>query len=259
MKVTATYSIKGGVGKTSTAVNLAALAAEAGHRTLLWDLDPQGAATFLFRVRPKVKGGGKGLVKGTSEMLDAVKATDLESLDLLPADFSYRNLDLALDGRKDPTRHLRRLLATVEDDYDLVVLDCAPSASLVSENVIRTADLLVVPLIPAPLSIRTLDQLVDFVASVPGRSPEILAFLSMIDRRRSLHRQIGDELSLRPQTSAAQIPYAAAVEMMGVERRPLVVAAPRQAAARAYRVLWGEVADQLWPAKGVSTPGSTLS
>ena len=64
MKVLATYSIKGGVGKTSAAVNLGALAARDGVRTLVWDLDPQGAASFLFRVKPKVKGGGKQLVRG---------------------------------------------------------------------------------------------------------------------------------------------------------------------------------------------------
>ena len=59
VKIVATYSIKGGVGKTSAAVNLGALAARDGRRTLLWDLDPQGAASFLFRVKPKVKGGGR--------------------------------------------------------------------------------------------------------------------------------------------------------------------------------------------------------
>ena len=64
MKVVATYNIKGGVGKTSTAVNIAYLAARDGLRTLIWDLDPQGSATYLFRVKPKVKGGGKALVAG---------------------------------------------------------------------------------------------------------------------------------------------------------------------------------------------------
>ena len=70
MKVVATYNIKGGVGKTSTAVNLAYLAARDGLRTLLWDLDPQGSATYLFRVKPKVKGGGKALVAGKRTLDD---------------------------------------------------------------------------------------------------------------------------------------------------------------------------------------------
>ena len=100
MKVYATYNIKGGVGKTTTAVNLAYLAAASGRRTLLWDLDPQAAATFLFRVKPRVKGGSRGLVSGKRPVDDAVKATDFKDLDLLPADFSYRNMDLELDDVK---------------------------------------------------------------------------------------------------------------------------------------------------------------
>ena len=115
MKVVATYSIKGGVGKTSAAVNLAALAARDGRRTLLWDLDPQGAASFLLRVKPKVKGGGAKLVRGRRDPLDVLKGTDVEGLDLLPADFSYRHLDLVLDKSKQPLRGLGRVLAPLAD------------------------------------------------------------------------------------------------------------------------------------------------
>ena len=110
MKVLATYNIKGGVGKTSAAVNLAAMGARDGLRTLLWDLDPQGAASYLFRVRPKVKGGGRKLVRGRSDVADLLRGTDVEGLDLLPADFSYRHMDLALDSRKRPTQRLREVL-----------------------------------------------------------------------------------------------------------------------------------------------------
>ena len=98
MKIYATYNIKGGVGKTTAAVNLAYLSAADGYRTLLWDLDPQGAASFLFRIKPRVKGGGKALIRGTKALDDAIKGTDFENLDLLPADFTYRNMDLLLDG-----------------------------------------------------------------------------------------------------------------------------------------------------------------
>ena len=72
MKIYATYNIKGGVGKTSTAVNLAHLAAESGYNVLLWDLDPQGAATYMFRVRPKVKGGGQALVDENRALVKAL-------------------------------------------------------------------------------------------------------------------------------------------------------------------------------------------
>jgi chromosome partitioning protein len=96
MKIYATYNIKGGVGKTTAAVNLAHLSAADGQRTLLWDLDPQGAASFLFRIKPRVKGGGKALIRGTKTLEGAIKGTDFDNLDLLPADFTYRNMDLLL-------------------------------------------------------------------------------------------------------------------------------------------------------------------
>ncbi len=76
MSVFATYNIKGGVGKTAAAVNLAWLSAQEGARTLVWDLDPQGAASFYFRIEPKVKGGGKGLVQGKRDAHKVIKWTD---------------------------------------------------------------------------------------------------------------------------------------------------------------------------------------
>ncbi|MBV9002333.1 MAG: AAA family ATPase, partial [Solirubrobacterales bacterium] len=122
--VLASYNIKGGVGKTSAAVNLAYLAARDGATTLLWDLDPQGASTYLLRVRPKVKGGGRRLVRGKTDATARIKGTDYERLDLLPADFSYRHMDLHLDAAKRPTRRLARVLAPLAPDYDYVFLDC---------------------------------------------------------------------------------------------------------------------------------------
>ena len=194
MKIFATYNIKGGVGKTATAVNLGYLAARDGYRVLLWDLDPQGAASFLFRIKPRVKGGGKALIHGTRPLDAAIKGTDYDGLDLLPADFTYRNLDLLLDAAKRPERRLASLLAPLKSEYDAVFLDCPPSISLLSESVLHAADLLLVPLIPTTLSVRTLDQLTEFVAGFNGHRPDVLAFFSMIDRRKRLHLQIAAEL-----------------------------------------------------------------
>jgi chromosome partitioning protein len=238
VKTLATYSIKGGVGKTSAAVNLGALAAAEGLRTVLWDLDPQGAASYLFRIRPKVKGGGRKLIRG-KDPLAVMKGTDVEGLDLLPADFSYRNLDLELDRRKKPLAGVMRVLAQLEDDYDLAILDCPPSISLVSENVFSAADLLLVPLVPATLSVRTLEQLRAFLAGVEPPVPEVLAFFSMVDRRKRLHRDLVESLPAElPGVAEVAIPNASVVELMGLRREPVVTSAPSHVAAEAYDALW---------------------
>lgn len=85
MKIIASYNIKGGVGKTATAVNLAYLAAAQGLRTLVWDLDPQGAASFYFRIKPRVKKGARGLIEKKRALDEVIKSTDYARLDLIPA------------------------------------------------------------------------------------------------------------------------------------------------------------------------------
>jgi chromosome partitioning protein len=245
--VIAVYNIKGGVGKTSAAVNLAWLAADGGARVLLWDLDPQGATTFLLRIKPKVKGGARKLVNGRSDPAALLKGTDNERLDLLPADFSYRNMDLALDETKRPTRGLKRVLAPLADDYDYVFLDCPPAISLASESVFAAADVLLVPLIPTPLSLRTLDQLRCFVADEVPKPPQILAFFSMADGRKRLHQQVMAELSHEHDGAvlSAPIPAASDVERMAVERRVVADFAPHGPAARAYQELWTRLRERL--------------
>jgi chromosome partitioning protein len=246
VKTVATYSIKGGVGKTSAAVNLGALAARDGLRTLLWDLDPQGAASFLFRIKPKVKGGGKGLIRGKGDPLAVMKGTDIEGLDLLPADFSYRHLDIELDKRKKPLERLRGVLDKLDDDYDLAILDCAPSISLVSESIFSAADLLLVPIVPSTLSVRTFEQLQGFLAGAGEPTPAVLAFLSMVDRRKKLHRELTESLPLAlPAVAETAIPSASVVELMGVRRSPVVMTLPSSPAAKAYVALWERVRDTL--------------
>jgi chromosome partitioning protein len=251
MRVLATYNIKGGVGKTSAAVNLAYLCAEGGYRTLLWDLDPQAAASYVFRVRPRVKGGGKALIRGARPLDGAIKGTDFDDLDLLPADFTYRKMDLALNQAKRPTRQLSRLLGPLAAEYDVIFLDCPPSISLVSENILHAVHLLLVPLIPTTLSERTFDQLTSFIDDLDGHRPEVLAFFSMVDRRKRLHRDIAARLAAeRHDIAAAIIPAMTLVEQMSVRRAPVPAFAPRSAAAQHYRELWAEVRGRVGLAAG---------
>lgn len=244
--VLATYSIKGGVGKTTSAVNLAYEAARAGARVLVWDLDPQGAASFYLRVRPRVKGGSERLV--TRGGLDRhVRGTDVPAVDLVPADFSLRHLDLHLDGTKRPTERLAALLAPLAPAYDVVLLDCPPSISLASEAVFGAAGGLVVPVVPTTLSSRTLAQLAEFLEGQPG-APQLLPHFAMVDRRKKLHREQLEALAAAwPAFLTTVIPNASTVERMGVERAPVGAFAPSSAAARAFRQLWAEMAARLWP------------
>jgi cellulose biosynthesis protein BcsQ len=247
VKVLATYSIKGGVGKTTSAVNLAHAAAASGSRVLLWDLDPQGAATFFVRVRPKVKGGVERLV-GKSGSLEAnIHATDDPAVHIVPADFSLRHLDLALDDTKHPKRRLAALLEPVADRYDVALLDCAPGITLTSESVFAAADALIVPTIPTTLSERTLDQLTDFLADNPP-APLVLPFVSMLDRRKRLQREtVTHLLAGSSDFLPTSIPNASVIEQMGINRSPVAAFAPKSPAASAFGQLWADIAARIWP------------
>lgn len=243
MKIFALYNIKGGVGKTTSAVNLAWLSARDGANTLVWDLDPQGAATYCFRVKPKIKGGRKGLVRGKSDLDDLIKGTDYDNLDLLPADFSYRNMDIELSDTKKPERRFQKLLEPLADEYDHIFLDCPPGLTLSAESVFGAADVLLMPMIPATLSMRTTDQIEQFLKQEKVKHLQRLYFYTMVDRRKKLHRELLDRRSKAFLETI--IPYASAAEQMAVYREPVFVYAPRSLPALAYEALWREVRERV--------------
>lgn len=244
VKVIALYNIKGGVGKTAACVNLAYSCARSGKRTLLWDLDSQGAASYYLNVKPKVRGGTKKLFKAKS-IGELVKETGIENLDLLPADFSYRHMDLFLDGEKKPKKRMREFLGRFEDDYDALFLDCPPSFSLVSENVFNSSDVMLVPLIPSTLSLRTYDQIMAYVGEHKKLSLRVMPFFSMVDRRKKLHLDTlnSGQTDIRG-LLCTTIPYLSIIESMGVHRAPVGVFAPRSSAAEAFGALWAEIEER---------------
>jgi len=258
VKVFATYNIKGGVGKTATAVNLAYLSALEGARTLIWDLDPQAAATFYFRIQASIEGGGRKLIRGRSDIDLTIRGTDYPGLDLLPADFSYRNMDLDLKKTKEPTQQLAQLLLPLAFQYDHLFLDCAPSISLVSESVFVAADVLLVPTIPTTLSTRTLEQLEDHLRSRGRSRPKLFPFFCMVDRRKALHRRMcQSEKSGSPSWLGTSIPYSSLIEQMGLHRAPLSAFAPSSPPAKAYDRLWQEIQAKVEPPAIGTVQGST--
>ena len=243
LKLLAVTNVKGGVGKTTTAVNLAYLAAREGATTLLWDLDPQGASTYLLRGRPRISGGVRELLR-TGDVRSSIRGTDYPRLDLLPADFSLRELDVLLDY--EPGRSgFARLIGQLRESYDLVFVDCAAGLSLVAESVYRVADALLIPTIPTVLSLRTLARLLRHVKEFEPR-PRALPFFALVDQRKALHRRVcayaeaHDLGFLRP-----TIPYASVVEQMSTRRLPLPAFAPICPAAGAHVELWREACARL--------------
>jgi chromosome partitioning protein len=246
VKRIAVHSIKGGVGKTASAVNLAYLSSREGARTLLWDLDPQSSATFYLRVQPKIRGGGRKLMRKRADPGSHVKGTDFDGFDLLPGDFSYRRFELLLNEFGRAVKRIERLFDSLAKQYDHLILDCPPGLSIVSEGVIRLADLVAVPTVPTPLSLRTLDLIDGYCDKRNLSRTKVRPFFSMVDRRKTLHRSLCDH----PPDGAfryfdTRIPYSSLVERMGLHRAPVAVFAVHSPAAAAFQSLWGEIRESL--------------
>ena len=227
MATIAIYSSKGGVGKTTLAVNLAWCAATLSQRrTLLWDLDPQAASSWVLSREP-AGDQARALFTKDSKASAHAQPTIVPGLDLIPADASLRTLDLLLHdiGKR---RRLGRLIERI-GDYDHVLLDCPPGLTETSEQVIRAADLIVMPVIPSPLAQRAADEVLRHLG---GKVP-VLPVHMMVDRRRRLH---AEALAAQPDWPA--IPMASAVEAMAEHRAPVATFAPRSAAAGAFAALW---------------------
>ncbi len=244
MRVIAVAGAKGGVGKTAVAVNLAMLSARSGRRTLLWDLDPQAAATHCYRLKAKVKGGAGRMLGSKRDLQAFVRHTDYDGLDVVPADKSFRVVDTVLSARRWPDRAIRKLLRPVAGDYDVAILDCAPGLGVMAESVFAAADLVLAPIVPAPLAVRSLDQMSDFIDDNNDGLP-LLAVLSMVDRRKVLHRQMLQKVEDDERFSRAAVPLSSSVERMGLEQIPAVIASPRNLSAKAFRELWSDVEDRL--------------
>lgn len=232
----AIYSPKGGVGKTSLAVNLAwAAATLSSRRTLLWDLDAQGAASLILAPDRKRRDDARAVIERDIAPEELILPTAVRGLDLLPADASLRTLDALFEGIGAKKR-LLRIGELLRKRYDRVVVDCPPGLGATAEQIIRSASLIVVPVIPSALSISATQELTAYLRGRRDGGPPVMEVFSLVDRRRASHR---GALAAAPDRAA--IPMASAVEQMASRHAPLGAYAPRSPAAKAVAALWTRV------------------
>lgn len=242
MKVIAVYNFKGGVGKTTMAVNLAYLSGIDGARSLIWDLDPQASASFYLCVKPKIEGGARKMVKKKKGLDGHLRMTGYPNLDLLPADISYRHMETFINKEKKPLQAIEKILHPLRKQYDNVILDCPPGLSLVAENVFKSADILLVPMIPTVLSLRAYNALVKFLRKKGPKKLKVIPFFTMVSPYKPMHQTLVDAVPRRNHAFLKSfIPDSTVVESMGVKRAPVPSFARESKAAEAYRTLWKEI------------------
>lgn len=241
MAVVGVYSAKGGVGKTTIAVDLAwRMASCGGHSTVLWDLDPQGGAAYLLGQDPARQERAAGVFQREGSSRRVLGATPYPGLSLIQADDSLRQLPLQL-ARLGKRSRLAELTRELLADHPRIVLDCPPLQNEVSEQIVAAVDLIVLPLPPSPLAARALDLLCADIRRIDRRHPPILPVISMYDGRRRSHR----EARAGSMAGYAVIPQASQIEQSAFRRQPIGVYAGSSPAAQALDRVWRAVEDKL--------------
>lgn len=241
MFVASLYNLKGGVGKTASCVNFAYMASKDGYNTLIWDLDPQGAASYYYESEPKSKKISKKLLAHDIELEDAIQSTNYYNLDIIPADFSTRKMDILLDQATGSKKQLKNLLKQVSKEYDFVFIDCPPGFSLLADNIFAASDAVFMPVIPTTLSVRTYEIVNEYFEEKNVGVEKLMCFFTMADIRKKMHNEVMGELCKDQRFFEHYIPNLSNVEKMGIHRAPVEAFAPSSYATTCYRALWSEI------------------
>ncbi len=240
MTVLALYNLKGGVGKTAAAINLAYLAAAEGYKTLVWDLDPQGSSSFYLNVKATNKNETKKIFTEELDIKNSIQGSAFKNLWVIPSDISARNIDALLNESKHSKKKLKSLISSLKN-FDIVILDSPPGISLLHENIFNAVKWILMPVIPTTLSVNSFEIVTEYFKNNELDKGKIKCFFSMVDHRKNLHHEVIQQFYKDKLFFKSYIPYLSDVEKMGIQKKPLFEYANSSYAAQCFRDLWNEV------------------
>jgi cellulose biosynthesis protein BcsQ len=214
------YNIKGGVGKTSTSINLASIAAKKG-KTLLLDLDTQGASSYFFNKKTKKR----NIFKKPSQKI--IKSTQYENLDIIPVDTKL----------EDYKNELKNLIENIKSFYDFVIIDAPANLTSLTRDILKYSDIILVPILPNILSLRTYNQILK-----TKLAKNIKLFVNGFENKPSHKKIIKAILNLPPsQYLKTYIPKSDLIENMPFEKMSVVERFPQSREAKIYEKLFNEL------------------
>lgn len=198
-KVISIANQKGGVGKTTTAINLAASLAAVEHPTLVIDIDPQSNTTSGLGIDTKtVTNSVYEIMIGSTDIEDTIRQTELDFLDLVPSHINLVGAEIEMIDREERERILKKAIESVRDKYDFVIIDCPPSLGLLTINALTASNSIVIPVQCEYFALEGLGQLLNTIKIVRQHlNPDLDiegVLLTMYDTRTRLSNQVAEEV-----------------------------------------------------------------